>query len=161
MKAFVLAIVSFLLFFPYPQITEADASTGAIHQTVESVEAARSDIGAAARNLTGMRDSLSGIEGQAIQNVTDEAWLLFRTAGEIVIVGDIYEKMKNKDDQLTVFQYFGNSARQYAKQVEISLPWINSCLTRITTPAALMEATKVRDKMLQVRMAAQQFESGT
>ena len=158
MKTFLLPVVALLAFAYYPEMVAADPSTVAIQQTVNAVEAARSDINTAARNLVGMRDSLPASEMQAAQQIINEAWLVFETAGAIVTAGDIFERMKAKDDQSTVFLYFGKAAKRYAKQVDISLPWINTCLTRITTPSALAESTKVRDKMIEAHTASRQFE---
>jgi hypothetical protein len=130
-----------------------------IPETVQAVEVARESLVAAARNLTGMRNSLPSSEGEAVQKVISEAWLVFESAGRIVTVGDIYVKMKTTDDMATVSTYFSQAAKHYRKQVDLSLPWLNECLVRIKTPAALAEATNVRDKMIEASTAVQLFEA--
>jgi hypothetical protein len=102
-KTFLLPVVALLAFAYYPEIVAADPSPVAVQQTVNAVEAARSDITTASRSLVGIRDSLAASKTQAGQRIIDEAWLVFETAGAIVTAGDIYERIKSKDDQSTVF----------------------------------------------------------
>ena len=157
MKTFLLSVVALMAWLHCAEGFGADQSL-VIKRAVNTAESTASEISAAELNLTGMRNSLGSSESQVVSAILSEAALLVAKASPIVLTGDVYAKMKDKDDRATVLRFFRFAARAYTKQVAISLPWINSCLTQITTPAALAEATAVRDKMLEARASTQQFD---
>ena len=159
MKKFVVSMFAFTLFGSFASAVATSVEVARVSQVVETVEAARAAIARAANNLIPMKSFLSDSESDSVTKVINESWLLFATAGEIVTVGDIYCKMKTREDQKTAMHYFRGSVRKYGRQVEISLPFINSILPSIKTPAALAEATKVRDKMLEALEASHRFET--
>lgn len=142
---------------PFEIIAAPNASD--IQVAANQVEGARSSIAEAARNLAQIRDALAGQdEAERASKIVDEAWLLFETAGRVVVVADIARQMRTEGDRAIVISYFASATKHYGKQVDIDLPYLNQLLVGLRTPAALVEATRIRDKMLEARTALRQFE---
>ena len=157
MKVLILLAVAASALLHSGSVWASNSYEVAVLKTVQAVESARRSKVTAARNLNEMRNSLPASEGEAVGNVVHETWLVFETAGRIVIAGDIYRDMKANDDKATVVIYFVDAAKHYSRQMKLSLPWLNECLVQIKAPAALAEATKVRDKMIEALTAAELF----
>jgi hypothetical protein len=86
-----------------------------------------------------------------LQHATKPAQDFQGALSEALGVGHIFTEMKAAEDVNTVRLYFVEDSRHTVESADKDLDLINYCLVDITAPAALAEATKIRDAIIDAR----------
>jgi type IV secretory pathway VirB2 component (pilin) len=105
----------------------------------------------ARRNLLQMQRSLTGNDAEAIHAVLTADEEFFGAYSEVVSVGQILAAMKYPEDRDVVRQFFADSSRNIVATVDQDADYINKFLPEISAPAAALEASKIRDSIVEVR----------
>jgi hypothetical protein len=158
MKKTLLATV-LALAMSYGYINTACAqSVPAVFHAVAAASAVDQQLLAARKNLSQMSRGLTSIERDCASSVWSAATDFQGTVSDAINVGRILTEMKSPEDLNTVrVYYFGQSSLNAATVGDYDLELVNNCLVDITTPAALAEATKIRDAMVRLREIFQPF----
>ncbi|SRR6266404_751417 len=103
------------------------------------------------RNLHQMRTSLGTADKEAVDLIlsSEESFDGFRNEAETV--GMIFKSMDCKSDRTFVGAMFEEEARSMVTRTGLTLQEINADLPLLTNPAALAEATKLRDLIITLR----------
>jgi hypothetical protein len=126
-------------------------------QAVHSAIALEKEMSTALNNLRQMTRGLTSTESGAATDVFQAEINFHCTLNEVITIGQILGDMKSAEDRSTVGQYFSQSSRDAVAHADIAIEYINNNLVAITTPAALAEATKIRDAVVRLREVFQQF----
>jgi len=103
-------------------------------------------------NLLQMEEAMKGTEEFNVIYQVITAKNDFDSAiSEVHTTALILVHMTCPDDTLYVRDALRESARYAAQMGEIDLKTINISLTELTTPAVVVEATKIRDLMIEIR----------
>jgi hypothetical protein len=133
-------------------ITASAQSTPAVFQAVRAGSAVQKQLFAASQNLRQMRGALASPERDWVSNLLSAEDNFQGILSEELTVGRILTEMRSAEDLKTVrLYYFGHSSLAVVSTADADIELINMCLVNIATPAALAEATKIRDVMIEGR----------
>lgn len=130
------------------------ASAQSVPDVVRAITAAHAVEGPAmnsAKNLTQMQRVLSQNEKDATHTVLSAQSEFGFAYRDLIDVGQLLVFMKCAEDQSIARKYFREASLNVVTLVDEEVNYINVFLPSITTPAALAEATKMRDAMIEVR----------
>jgi hypothetical protein len=133
----------------------------AISKAVTAATAIQVDLAKARKNLSIMSQGMAETERCAARDLLSASVVFWEVTEESREVGHILGEMKSVDDQSTVLRHFGAVTHRVVAIGETDIQLVNEFLTSITTPPAISEAKKIRDKMIEVRELLKPFASDT
>ena len=132
-------------------VAAAFQSVAAIHKTTVALLAIQREMLTGQKNLRQMKGVLSSVEKDSIDTVVSEAEFIQQAVSGTVDIGQLIRELRHDDDADIARGYLRDSAQHSIEEIDNDLELVNACLTAFTTPAALAEATKIRDKMIEAR----------
>jgi hypothetical protein len=128
----------------------ADHAADIVNAT-KAMESPSHELHAAHQNLRQMRRALSASDKQAIDSILWAADLFLGISSETKTVGIIFKNMDAQSDRVFVGAVFEETARSSVVLADNAIEEINTDLPSLSNPAALAEATKLRDLIIKLR----------
>jgi len=148
-------MIAALLFFVVVNLaTAATARAQSIadaDHTMRAMDLRMRALNASRRNLQQMEDRRDDHEVDAAREITDADVAVFAAAVKVFTVAFFITGMKCPDDVRFSRQQFGLVARGFVSTADEELARVNDNLRNIAAPAALAEATHIRDAMADLR----------
>jgi len=126
-------------------------SVSDVGRALEELNTIESRFAAARTNLNHMSRALEGADFDAANGLvlrTGQFYGLFEAAAWL---GPVLTRGQCAEDLQLHQIVFQGAAKSLVKEADIELDTVNQLLTLIRSPAALAEATKIRDLMIQTR----------
>jgi hypothetical protein len=141
------ALVAYIVVAP----TTYAQSSPPIHRAIGAALVLEKEMSTAWNNLRQMMHGLPTIEQRAADAVVQATIDFQDRLSQVITVGQIIMDMKSAEDRSTVRLYFSESSHTFVSSADADVEYVNQKLIYFTTPAALAEATKLRDSMVEVR----------
>lgn len=131
-------------------VADADHTMRAMDLRMRALNAAR-------KNLQLMESRGDEHEVDAAREITDADVAVFAAAVKVFTVAFFVTGVKSPDDVRFSQQQFGLVARGFVSTADEALSRVNENLHNIAAPAALAEATNIRDAMVDLREILKPF----
>jgi myo-inositol-hexaphosphate 3-phosphohydrolase len=105
----------------------------------------------ARKNLEQIEMHAADHEQNAVRNITDADVVVFSSAVKVFTVAFIASGMKSPDDIAFTQRQFGLLARSLVTTADEELTQLNANLPNIAAPTAVLEATNIRDAVVDLR----------
>jgi lipopolysaccharide biosynthesis regulator YciM len=129
----------------------SEATKQKVERFVAAITAADKSAAHAEENLLQMANVVVGNEWRSVLEVAD-AYSAFRARlYSVDVLGTLSTEMDCRADRERAMEYFIASAQAAYKIANISLQRVNQALPKLTEPAAVSQAEKVRDTLQRER----------
>jgi hypothetical protein len=126
-------------------------SVADLDHTMRAMKLRMTALNTARKNLEQIEIRAADHEQSAVRNITDADVAVFSSAVKVFTVAFIASGMQCPDDIAFTQKQFGLIAKSLVKTADEELTQLNANLTNIAAPAALLEATNIRDAVVDLR----------
>jgi hypothetical protein len=140
-------------------VAHASASADSLKQALTEVLSIQRELAIAEKRFSVMSREMEGAEKCAARELLGASISFRGDTEEARMIGRIAGEMKSADDERTVRRYLGLAAKRVVSSGETDIQLVNEFLGSITTPAAAVQATVIRDKMSALRNIFQPYAS--
>ena len=109
------------------------------------------------QNLLGISKLLRPHESRAVLDIVVAVRESCDAVNGLAILASIHQEMLNVSDQSRVEYWLPNQLALAKHRLDVAIEYINSNLGHLTTPAALSEAQRIRDRLLALRLQLEQY----
>jgi hypothetical protein len=142
-------------------VAHASASADTLKKVLAEVLSIQTELAIAEKRFSVMSREMAGAEKCAARELLGASISFRGDTEEARMIGRIVGEMKSADDERTVRKYLGIAAHRVVDSGGTDIQIVNQFLGSITTPAAAVQATVIRDKMTALRDIFQPYASKT
>jgi hypothetical protein len=126
-------------------------SVGDADHAMHAMDLRMRALNAARKNLQQIELHRDGHEADAAREITDAETIVFTAAVKVFTVAFIVTGMKCPDDLRFTLKQFGLVADSFVTTADTELTQVDANIRNVATPAALAEATSIRDLIVDLR----------
>jgi hypothetical protein len=131
-------------------VADADHTMRAMDLRMRALNSAR-------KNLQQMTHPGDDREADAVRAITDADTATFAAAVKVFTVAFFITGMKCPEDARFAREQFGVVVKSFVAMADEEIPRVNDSLREVAAPAALAEATTIRDAMVDLRQLLKPF----
>jgi hypothetical protein len=147
-------IVAMLLFVVLGLATATAARAQSVadaDHTMRAMDLRMRALNTARKNLQQMKYQRDDHEADAVREITDADVIVFAAAVKVFTVAFFVTRMQCPDDVRFSQKQFGSVVESFVATADEELSRVNENLGNVAAPAAVAEATKIRDVMVDLR----------
>jgi hypothetical protein len=126
-------------------------SVGDVDHAMHAMDLRMRALNAARKNLQQIERHRDGHEADAAREIADADTIVFTAAVKVFTVAFIVTGMKCPDDLRFTLKQFGLVADLFVTTADAELTQVDVNIRNVATPAALAEATSIRDLIVDLR----------